>query len=86
MDYRLKSVFLFSLLMLLSGCTERQFVHGVEVVYNETTQFMGIKDRPNTMQKPSYYSTRPIQDDYELGRVYEIEHLDCESESNRCLK
>lgn len=77
--------YLFSVVLVLSlsGCTEQQFVKSVTNIAVSSGEFIGVLDKPNTMQRPSYYSSQPIKRDYRLGQTYQISHLDCNEQNCR---
>lgn len=69
--------------LLISSCSSNSALTGIKhstIQFGKDIGFIEV----NRIKKPDYYSTKQIKHEYEFGRFYEMEHLDCNKSNSRC--
>ena len=69
--------------VLLTSCSNNEFLKDIKGQTVQIGEDVGLIE-VSTMKKPSYYSTKQIESNYEFGKSYEIRHLDCSSSFKSC--
>lgn len=73
-------------LLTLAGCSSFKPIETVKNAGIKTGEFFGIIDERSTMKVPDYYATKQLQKHYEYGKRYDLQHIDCSSQTKNCYK
>ncbi|MDX1351438.1 MAG: hypothetical protein R3254_00400 [Thiomicrorhabdus sp.] len=69
--------------LMLTACSSNGFFKDVKDKTVALGKTVGLVEE-NTMKKPDYYSSKQIEKNYEFGRSYQIQKLECSYSENAC--